>query len=385
MEVLEPDSLEEVPDAVRSAPRVSVVGGGSKPPLRSWESSGGFARLGTRRLAGVVEYDPGEFTITVRAGTRVAELREVLREHGQHLPCDPPLAGAGATIGGTVAAGLNGPGALRFGGIRDFLLGVVVVDGTGRRLQLGGKVVKNAAGFDVARLLVGSLGCLGVLVELTFKVFPRPEAEATIRIPVDGPGEAVDVMRQLGSGTWDLEALRYLPAADSCEARIGGTPEAVDRRAARLCAATGGERLAAAEAAAGWRAATEFTWVEPSTALAKIPVNPGRIIDLVEAFDEPVVIDLGGQVAYVAGDPAGIRRVCARFGLEGLVVRGRPAGDAGPWLGRRRDGGVHGRLVDALDPAGRFPPPPWLPMADEGCRIPRGETPVSGETASRSK
>ena len=105
--------------------------------------------------------------------TPVAEIERRLAAHGQYLPFEPPLAGCGATLGGTVASGLNGPGRYRYGGVRDFLLGGTFVDGEGRLVRGGGKVVKNAAGFYLHHLLLGSLGRLGIFVELTFKVFPR--------------------------------------------------------------------------------------------------------------------------------------------------------------------------------------------------------------------
>src|SRR5207253_308179 len=136
----------------------------------------------TAGLRGITEYDPSEFTFTAGAGTPVREIVAALAERGQYLPFDPMLADAGATLGGTVAAGLSGPGRFRFGGLRDFILGVQFVDGEGRVLRMGGKVVKNAAGFDLPKFFVGSVGRFGILTELTFKVFPRPVATRTLRL-----------------------------------------------------------------------------------------------------------------------------------------------------------------------------------------------------------
>src|SRR5439155_368623 len=134
------------------------------------------------RLSGIVEYEPSEFTFTALAGTPLKAIIAALAERGQYLPFDPPLADAGATLGGTIAAGLSGPGRVRFGGLRDFILGVRFVDGEGRILRMGGKVVKNAAGFDLPKFFVGSAGRFGVLAEITFKVFPRPAATRTLRL-----------------------------------------------------------------------------------------------------------------------------------------------------------------------------------------------------------
>ncbi|EKP95714.1 FAD-binding oxidoreductase [Thermaerobacter subterraneus] len=139
----------------------------------------GVLVVDTTGLAGVVDYDPAEFTVTARAGTRVAVLEELLARHGQYLPFDPLLVRAGATLGGTVATGVSGPCRMRYGGVRDFVLGVTLVDGRGQVARGGGRVVKNAAGYDLPKFLCGSLGRFGILAELTFKVFPRPEAFAT--------------------------------------------------------------------------------------------------------------------------------------------------------------------------------------------------------------
>ena len=139
--------------------------------------------LDLSRLSGVLEYEPGEFTFTALAGTPLASVDSLLAEHGQYLPFDPPLAERGATLGGTVAAGLSGPGRYRYGGVRDFILGVRFVDGAGALVRGGGKVVKNAAGFDLPKLMVGSLGQLGVLVELTLQSLPAAGGHADACTP----------------------------------------------------------------------------------------------------------------------------------------------------------------------------------------------------------
>ncbi|NJN81466.1 MAG: FAD-binding protein, partial [Caldilineaceae bacterium] len=172
-ENIQVQSIDDVVEAVRSGLWLHPVGGGSKPALSTPRDR---AALEMRSLTGILEYDPGEYTITALAGTGLSEVQATLAANGQYLPFDPPLADRGATLGGTVAAGLSGPGRVRYGGVRDFLIGVRFVDGRGRLVRGGGKVVKNAAGFDLPKLFVGSLGTLGLLVETTFKVFPQPRA-----------------------------------------------------------------------------------------------------------------------------------------------------------------------------------------------------------------
>ena len=166
-------NVPEIQQALLDLPQVKVTAGGTKNALSA------DANLSLAPLAGVSEYQPSEYTFTAKAATRLSEIESMLAEHGQYLPFDPPLVDAGATLGGTVAAGLSGPNRFRYGGVRDFILGVQLVNGEGELVNGGGKVVKNAAGFDIPKLMVGSLGSFGVMTELTFKVFPAPAATAT--------------------------------------------------------------------------------------------------------------------------------------------------------------------------------------------------------------
>ena len=140
-----------------------------------------------REVAGIVAYEPGELVITARAGTPLADVEAALAEHDQMLAFEPPHHGATATLGGIVAAGFSGPRRAQAGAVRDFVLGVRVVDGTGEALAFGGQVIKNVAGFDVSRLMTGALGTLGVLTEISLKVLPRPRAEMTRVLGCSGP------------------------------------------------------------------------------------------------------------------------------------------------------------------------------------------------------
>ena len=169
---LTPTTPAELVEAVRSQPHVLAIGARTKPRLSQVPND--VCLISTGALRGIVEYEPEEFTFTALAGTSVREIGQVLAEKGQYLPFDPMWVEAGATLGGTVAAGLSGPGRFRYGGVRDFILGVRFVDGRGRLLRMGGKVVKNCAGFDLPKFFVGSLGRYGALAEITFKVFPAP-------------------------------------------------------------------------------------------------------------------------------------------------------------------------------------------------------------------
>src|SRR5512139_4155454 len=185
---MNPVSIAELQAMVRSHPSVLPRGGGTKSALSTTHNGAEVIEL--TALAGMLEYEPGEFVFTALAGTRLADVRAQLAEHGQYMPFDPLLVDQGATLGGTIAAGANGPGRYRYGGVRDFLLGVRFVNGAGEIVHAGGKVVKNSVGFDIPKLMVCSLGRLGVLVEVSFKVFPKPEAYTTVRLECPTLSEA---------------------------------------------------------------------------------------------------------------------------------------------------------------------------------------------------
>ncbi|MBP9652913.1 MAG: glycolate oxidase subunit GlcE, partial [Rhodocyclaceae bacterium] len=153
--------------------------------------------LDTTGHAGLVAYEPTELVVTVRAGTRLAELEAALGERGQMLAFEPPHFGETATAGGCVAAGLSGPRRAAAGAVRDFVLGVKLLDGKGEILNFGGQVMKNVAGYDVSRLMAGALGTLGLLLEVSLKVLPKPPAEATLRLELP-QDQAIETMNRWG-------------------------------------------------------------------------------------------------------------------------------------------------------------------------------------------
>ena len=205
--VLNVQSADEVSQAVREHTAIGVSGGGTKRGL----VAKGDVVLDMRSLTGITEYEPDEYTFTAKAGTTLREIVETLGREGQYLPFDPLFVDEGSTIGGTVAAAMNGSGRLRYGGVRDFIIGVRFVDGEGRQIRGGGKVVKNAAGFDFPKLLAGSLVRLGVMTEVTFKVFPKPEARLTVSCEVNDLQSGVDLVCRIARGPFDAEAVELLP------------------------------------------------------------------------------------------------------------------------------------------------------------------------------
>jgi glycolate oxidase FAD binding subunit len=212
---IQPRTIEDVQAAVRENARLLPRGGGTKPGLST--PTEGVTALDMSVLTGVLEYNPNEFTFTALAGTRVAEVQAMLAEYGQYLPFDPPLADKGATLGGTVASGLSGPGRYRYGGARDFILGVRLVDGNGDVIRGGGKVVKNSAGFDIPKMMVGSLGQLGVLIETTFKVFPQSPTHITVRHSYRTFNDALNALYRLCTARLDVEALDLMPRKYGCD------------------------------------------------------------------------------------------------------------------------------------------------------------------------
>lgn len=169
---------EQILNAAKNKTPLSIEGGGTK----SWYgNTNNYAKLDTRSYSGILEYQPEELVITACAGTPLKEIEAALKEKNQVLAFEPPHFGENATFGGAIAAGLAGPGRITVGNFRDFVLGARILDGKGQGLSFGGKVMKNVAGYDVSRLLPGSLGTLSLLLEASVKVLPKPAATATLR------------------------------------------------------------------------------------------------------------------------------------------------------------------------------------------------------------
>jgi glycolate oxidase FAD binding subunit len=300
--------------------------------------------LDTRALSGIVDYEPTELVLTARAGTPLAQIEAALAQRGQVLPFEPPRFGGG-TLGGTVAAGLSGPRRAYAGALRDYLLGARLLDGQGQELRFGGGVNKNVAGFDVSRLLAGSLGTLGLLTEITLKVLPQPPAEASLRLELDQPA----ALRSLNQ--W---AGQPLPLSASCfhrgvlTLRLSGAEAAVRAARARL----GGELLQDQNFWDGIRdqRAAYFTGAEnlwrvslPSTApLLSTPSDQ--------------LIEWGGALRWLAGaqDAAALRRQAAELGGHATLFRAadKSAGAFPPLPAPLLQ--LHRRIKAVLDPAGIF-------------------------------
>ena len=323
---------------------LQLRGGGSK------DFYGGLpagAVLDTRGHNGIVSYEPTELVVTARCGTPLAELESALAERRQFLACEPPRFGT-ATVGGAVAAGLSGPRRAAVGSLRDFVLGVKLMDGEGRVLRFGGEVMKNVAGFDVSRVIAGSLGTLGLILEVSLKVLPLPVGDASLRfeMPQD---KALEAMNR-----W---AGQPLPLVASCwqdgllTLRLSGAQAAVAAAMARL----GGELLA--DAAGFWLALREqsadfFAGDVPLWRLSLPSVTPP--LDLPGAQ----LIEWGGAQRWLRGehDPAHLREAAAKAGGHAVLFRGgdKAGGVFSPLPAPLME--VHRRLKQSFDPYGVFNP-----------------------------
>ena len=205
--------------------RLAISGHGSKSFLNGNTSA---EVLRTTDHIGVTEYEPDELVVTVRSGTSISELRELLSEQGQMLPFDPPSYGGKGTIGGAIATGLSGPGRPWYGSLRDSVLGVELVNGLGERLRFGGQVMKNVAGFDLSRLLAGSCGTLGLILSASLKVIPAPKSQVTVVADLD-EAEASGCYRNILQrsnhvrGTFYREGRMYVLLIDTQSAAELGT------------------------------------------------------------------------------------------------------------------------------------------------------------------
>ena len=218
--------------AARGAP-LRLRGGGSKDFYGN-EPRGEI--LDTRSHAGIVSYEPTELVVTARCGTRLSDLENTLRQHRQCLPFEPPHYGPAATLGGCVAAGLSGPRRAAVGALRDFLLGVKLVDGRGRLLTFGGQVMKNVAGYDVARVTAGSLGTLGLIAEASLKVLPLAASELTLQLELSEQA-ALESMNRWAAQPLPISATAW--HGGELRLRLSGSEAAVSAAAKKI----GGARM----------------------------------------------------------------------------------------------------------------------------------------------
>jgi glycolate oxidase FAD binding subunit len=336
--------LQEQVRAATAARTPLVIRAGGSKDFYGNETRG--ERLDARGYAGVVAHEPTELVITARCGTPLAELEAVLDAAGQMLPFEPPHFGPTATVGGCVAAGLAGPRRASAGAVRDYVLGARLLTGQGEVLSFGGTVMKNVAGYDVARLAAGSLGVLGVITEVSLKVLPKPVAEATLRLEFDEAG-ALKKMNEWAGQPLPVSATAWRDGA--LHVRLSGARAAVAEARQKI----GGQ---AVDGASLWHSLREQT--DPFFA-GDAPLWRLALPSTAEAIDLPgaQLIEWGGAQRWLRSD-APAEQVRARATARGghaTLFRG----------GERRDvftplpapiAAIHRRLKAEFDPAGIFNP-----------------------------
>ena len=241
---------ERIRAAAASSAPLRLRGGGTKD-FHGAQLAGDV--LDTRAYAGIVSHEPSELVVTARCGTPLAELEAALAEHGQCLAFEPPHFGAGATVGGMVAAGLAGPARANAGAVRDFILGTTLINGRGELLTFGGQVMKNVAGYDVSRLMAGSWGTLALIAEVSLKVLPVAPAESTLVFDDLDQAQALDRLHRWAGQPLPLNASSWWDGR--LRLRLRGARAAV----ASATQSLGGRVLHAEEAAAHWLALREQT------------------------------------------------------------------------------------------------------------------------------
>ena len=356
---------ERVRAAAADATPLRLRGGGTKD-FHGLALQGEL--LDTRALAGVVSYEPSELVVTVRAGTPLAEVEALLAAQGQCLAFEPPhfeQPGAGrATVGGMVAAGLSGPSRASVGAVRDFVLGLEMVNGRGELLRYGGQVMKNVAGYDVSRLLAGSWGTLGLVTEVSLKVLPMAPAEATLRFDC-GQQQALDWLNAWGGQPLPLNASCWLhedgAAQGALYLRLRGARAAVQAACERL----GGQRME--QAGADWQACREqqlpwFTARAPGHALWRLSLPQTTPALALPAGCVGPLLEWHGALRWVQAPRtlgAELRALARAAGGSATLFRAEAAGQPGaePDFDAQAAGAtavLHARLKQAFDPAGIF-------------------------------
>ena len=384
MEYVLAELCEQVAMARAAQRPIFICGGGSKD---FYGEQGGRAlvtahtQLDMSGYQGVVNYEPSELVITARAGTLLSDIERTLDEHGQMLAFEPPRFGEASTLGGCIAAGLSGPRRMAAGSARDFVLGSQLLDSSGALLRFGGEVMKNVAGYDVSRLMVGSMGIFGALVEVSVKVLPKPFHEATLLIEAD-EARALELLSSFRSLPLPLSASAWLAsnkrtkkaaasespgqttAAGSSAAvspgqlwiRLSGSQAAVRNAIQKI----GGEQVEAAHAQAFWNSLRDHThgfFQTPSLWRMAVPPDSGPL-----GLGDTLIEWNGGQRWLTAGPERAdeLRAAAASKGGHATLFRCEADANASavPVFHPPQPAvmNISRRLKEELDPMGIFNP-----------------------------
>ncbi|ROO32402.1 glycolate oxidase subunit GlcE [Salinisphaera orenii] len=330
---------ERVADAAAREAPLAIRGGGTKAFLGERAEGEALDVTGHR---GIVSYEPGELVLTARAGTPLTKIEAALADAGQMLPFEPPHHGANATLGGTIAAGMSGPGRPFFGAARDLVLGTRIVNGRGEDLRFGGEVMKNVAGYDLSRLMAGAHGTLGVLLEISLKVLPAPRARAT-RVFEHDAATAIEQINAWQRKPWPITAAYWEDGRTYL--RLAGAQSSVDSAIRAL----GGEALT--DDGTFWQSVREqtrefFEGDDPLWRLSVAPATP--MMDL----EGPTALDWAGAQRWLrsAAPAETVRAAVSSHSGHASIHRG----DASPRFHPLPKAlmALHRRIKQSVDPAG---------------------------------
>ncbi|MES2586203.1 MAG: glycolate oxidase subunit GlcE [Pseudomonadota bacterium] len=363
---------EQILSAAKNQTVLSIEGGGTK----SWYgNTNSYAKLDTRPYSGILEYQPEELVITACTGTPLKEIEAVLAEKNQVLAFEPPHFGDSATFGGAIAAGLAGPGRISVGNLRDFVLGARILDGKGQDLSFGGKVMKNVAGYDVSRLLPGSMGTLSLLLEASVKVLPRPAATTSLRCNIS-QARALQCLNEWAGQPLPLSASCWIGNSIGSDGeltiRLAGAAAAVKAAIPLMNAAVDAVELDAKVAAEFWAALREqqlpvFSNLKGNETLYRLalPAACGPLV--IENTSGDIALEWHGQQRWLKapGDDATFASIKALASTHGgHATRFKQGTDVNPasqrftLLSEQAHSvaleAVQARLRASFDPAGVF-------------------------------
>lgn len=353
MEFVLSEMIDQVLTARASRKTLRIGGGGTKAfygEPSPTVNNGGV--LDVSAFQGVINYQPSELVITARAGTRLSDIETLLADQGQMLAFEPPRFGPASTLGGCVAAGLSGPRRMMAGSLRDFVLGATLLDASGTVLRFGGEVMKNVAGYDVSRLLAGSLGIFGPLLEVSLKVAPRPLAEVSLEFELD-ESQALGRLNEWRRQPLPISATSWLASEGILRVRLSGSEPAVASAMRQL----GGMCMGDTRAQAWWEGLRDQTHpyfgAKPLWRLSLPPATPpiGLGVGLIEWngglrwLDTP---DIEADVVRKAADRHGGHATLYHHDGSSSVPVFHPV-SAGVRI-------ISERLKQELDPTGIFNP-----------------------------
>lgn len=363
---------EQILNAAKSNTTLSIEGGGTK----SWYGNDhSFKKLNTQSYSGILEYQPEELVITACVGTPLQEIEAALAEKNQVLAFEPPHFGERATFGGAIAAGLAGPGRISAGNLRDFVLGARILDGKGQDLSFGGKVMKNVAGYDVSRLLPGSMGTLALLLEASVKVLPKPAATASLRCQITQEN-ALQILNEWAGQPLPLSASCWIGKGSGHHGeltiRLAGAVAAVKAAIPLMSARVNAVEISAQDAELFWHALREqklstFANLGKEQTLYRLALPAACGALHIPNTDDEWVLEWHGQQRWFKGNSddatfSAIKNLATRHG--GHATRFKLGADVDPTLERftllseqahsKALEAVQARLRSAFDPAGVF-------------------------------